>query len=159
MDQVGEQPFGARGWLEIRQGGEAGDLVAVGLTGFRTRCHPRSGWSRSPGQASSITYHPNGLFAQVTHANGVADLQERDPHDMARPRRLRTSGASEDLDTGVYDWDGAGNVTKMGAHRYVYDLLSRVTEASWAKIQSVGRLAVVVRLGSVTCIWSSRLRL
>lgn len=33
MEQVGEVPFGPRGWLEIRHGGEAGDLVAVGLAG------------------------------------------------------------------------------------------------------------------------------
>ncbi|HSL82590.1 MAG TPA: hypothetical protein VLF66_07415, partial [Thermoanaerobaculia bacterium] len=81
-----------------------------------------------PGYASAIAYHPNGLLQQVTHANGVLDLQEKDPHDMARPARLRTSGASEDFDTGVYSWDGAGNVTKMGSHRYVYDRLSRVQE-------------------------------
>jgi hypothetical protein len=82
-----------------------------------------------PGYASSITYHPNGLVNQVTHSNGVTDLQERDPADMARPARLRTSGASEDFDTGVYSWDGAGNVTKMGSFRFAYDLLSRVMDA------------------------------
>jgi RHS repeat-associated protein len=48
---------------------------------------------------------------------------------MARPLRLRTSGASEELDTGVFSYDGAGNITKMGSHRYVYDLLSRIDEA------------------------------
>jgi RHS repeat-associated protein len=82
-----------------------------------------------PGYASSLTYHPNGLVAQVTHTNGVLDLQEKDPNDMARPLRLRTSGASEELDTGVFSYDGAGNITKMGSHRYVYDLLSRIDEA------------------------------
>jgi RHS repeat-associated protein len=82
-----------------------------------------------PGYASSLTYHPNGLVAQVTHTNGVLDLQEKDPEDMARPLRLRTSGASEELDTGVFSYDGAGNITKMGSHRYVYDLLSRIDEA------------------------------
>ncbi|MFP3941909.1 MAG: hypothetical protein ACLF0P_16565, partial [Thermoanaerobaculia bacterium] len=79
-----------------------------------------------PGYASEITYHPNGLVHRVAHANGVTDLQERDPDDMTRPRKLRTSGASDDFDSGVYDFDGAGNVTKTGSHRYVYDLLSRV---------------------------------
>jgi RHS repeat-associated protein len=82
--------------------------------------------SAVPGYASSITYHPNGLVSQVSHANGVLDLQEKDPTDMTRPRRLRTSGASEEFDTGVYSWDGAGNVTKMGNFRFAYDLLSRV---------------------------------
>ena len=82
-----------------------------------------------PGYASSITYHPNGLIAQVTHANGVADLQEKDPDDLARPLRLSTSGASEGFDSGLYDFDGAGNVTKMGSDRFIYDLLSRIGEA------------------------------
>jgi RHS repeat-associated protein len=82
-----------------------------------------------PGYAFSLTYHPHGLLAQVAHANGVTDTQERDPNDMGRPLRLRTSGASEDFDSGLYAFDGAGNVTKMGAHRYVYDLLSRIGEA------------------------------
>ena len=82
-----------------------------------------------PGHASSITYHPNSLVAQVAHSNGVLDLQEKDPDDMARPLRLRTSGASEDFDSGLYAFDGAGNVTEMGTQRYVYDLLSRIGEA------------------------------
>ena len=29
----------------------------------------------------------------------------------------------------MYAFDGAGNVTKMGSDRYVYDLLSRIDEA------------------------------
>ncbi|HSL84394.1 MAG TPA: hypothetical protein VLF66_16595, partial [Thermoanaerobaculia bacterium] len=33
VERVGEAPLGPRGWLEIRHGGEAGDLVAVGLAG------------------------------------------------------------------------------------------------------------------------------
>ena len=82
-----------------------------------------------PGYAPAVSYHSNGLVAQVTHANGVADLQEKDPEDMARPLRLRTSGASDNFDTGGYAFDGAGNVTKMGSDRFLYDLLSRIGEA------------------------------
>lgn len=82
-----------------------------------------------PDYASSITYHPNGLYEQITHANGVADVQEKDPDDMIRPLRIRSSGASEEFDTGLYDYDGAGNVTKTGTDRYIYDSLSRVKEA------------------------------
>jgi RHS repeat-associated protein len=69
------------------------------------------------------------LLNQLSHTNRVLDLQEKDPSDMARPRRLHTSGASENFDTGLYAWDGAGNVTKMGSFRFAYDLLSRVEEA------------------------------
>jgi RHS repeat-associated protein len=82
-----------------------------------------------PGYASSFSYHPNGLLHQVTHANGVTDVQTNDPDDMQRPRSLHTTGASEDFATGVFDYDGAGNVTKMGTSRFTYDVLSRITSA------------------------------
>ncbi len=82
-----------------------------------------------PQFASAITYHPNGLWAHVVHTNGVTDVQEADVSGLARPGRLSTSGASENFDSGAIAYDGAGNVTKMGADRYVYDLLSRVGEA------------------------------
>ncbi len=48
---------------------------------------------------------------------------------MARPGRLRTTGASENFDTGAMAYDGAGNVTEMGTDRYAYDLSSRVRDA------------------------------
>jgi RHS repeat-associated protein len=86
--------------------------------------------SSVPQLASSITYHPNGLWAQVAHTNGVTDVQESDASGMARPGRLSTTGASQNFDTGPIAYDGAGNVTKMGTDRYVYDLLSRVGEAA-----------------------------
>ncbi len=79
--------------------------------------------------ASSITYHPDGLWARVVHSNGVTDYQDLDDFGMARPGRLHTSGADQNFDSGSYAYDGAGNVTEMGSDRYVYDLLSRVQEA------------------------------
>ena len=59
-----------------------------------------------PGYASALTYHPNGLLDQVAHTKGVTDTQERDPNDMARPLRLRTSGASGEFDSWLYAFDG-----------------------------------------------------
>jgi len=86
-----------------------------------------------PGYASSVSYHPNGLVDQVRHANGITWIEDNDPDDMARPARIRTSGApsseQRELDTGVYAYDAAGNVTRTGADRYAYDLLSRIADA------------------------------
>jgi len=82
-----------------------------------------------PGYASSITYHPNDLVASVQHTNGVSLLQDRDPDDMHRPARIRTAGAATDMDTGIFQYDGAGNIVATGSERYVYDLQSRIGEA------------------------------
>lgn len=82
-----------------------------------------------PGYASSISHHPNGLLHQVAHANGVTDVQMNDPDDMQRPWSLHTTGASEDFATGLFGYDGAGNVTKMGTSRFTYDVLSRIASA------------------------------
>ncbi len=97
-----------------------------------------------PQFASAITYHPNGLWAHVVHTNGVTDVQEADVSGLGRPGSLSTTGASDNFDSGAIAYDGAGNVTKMGADRYVYDLLSRVSEAAVeVPHESCGQLTVV----------------
>jgi len=53
---------------------------------------------------------------------------------MARPSSHRTQGAlgargaAGDWDSGTYLYDGAGNVRAIGASRFVYDALSRLTD-------------------------------
>ena len=86
-----------------------------------------------PGFASSITYHPSGMVATVEHDNGVTWSQAADPTGMARPAQIRTTGASENLNTGLYIYDGAGNVVRTGADRYTYDQVSRVVKADLGK--------------------------
>jgi len=54
------------------------------------------------GFAPSIQYHPNGMVSKVDHGNGVSWLQELDPAGMGRPYRIRTTGASENFNTGAY---------------------------------------------------------
>jgi RHS repeat-associated protein len=85
-----------------------------------------------PGWASSISYHANGLWDQVTHASGILDQQQRDPFGIARPSRLQTVGAvgGAEFDTGLYAFDGAGNVKAMGAETFLYDAVSRVKEGT-----------------------------
>jgi len=83
--------------------------------------------------APSIQYHPSGMVSQVEHANGVRWSQAADPTGMARPYRIRTHGASDDLNTGIIEYDGAGNIVRTGADRYLYDQVSRVATAELGK--------------------------
>ena len=82
------------------------------------------------GYASSITYHPNGLLNRVTHANGMADTQEVDPSSMARPARITATGSQGSWNSGLYSYDGSGNITAIGGDVFVYDALNRLTSAT-----------------------------
>jgi RHS repeat-associated protein len=53
-----------------------------------------------------------------------------DPWLMPRPRRISTSGANGSFDTGIFSYDGSGNVVSMGSDSFGYDTLSRVTTAN-----------------------------
>jgi RHS repeat-associated protein len=77
------------------------------------------------GFATGITYHSNQQVHQVTNANGVVTTYAQDPNAMARPASISsTAGWS----TGAYAYDGAGNVTRIGNGRYLYDGVSRLVE-------------------------------
>ncbi len=91
------------------------------------------------GFATSITYHPNILVSQITHANGVQDVWTLDPDGMRRPGRIQTTGVTggSNFDTGAYAFDGAGNVTAMGSDVFSYDGVSRLV----AGTTSQGQLA------------------
>jgi len=59
--------------------------------------------------------------------SGVTDTFAKDPNDMARPGRIWTSGAASNWNSGVFQFDGAGNVVKIGSDYNLYDKVSRVT--------------------------------
>lgn len=88
--------------------------------------------------ASSITYNINGTLGAVTHSNGLVDRQQMDPNYIQRVKRICTylpvSGQPEcynpSWDTGAYSYDGAGNITRVGADWYVYDKAGRVKEGT-----------------------------
>ena len=90
------------------------------------------------GGVSSISYSLNGMVNQVTHANGVVDTTEVNPaNNMMRPQRIFTTnaltqsgGTGGNWDTGIYSYDGAGNITRMGADYFVYDQVSRLVEGT-----------------------------
>jgi RHS repeat-associated protein len=82
-----------------------------------------------PGQAAGIgiTYHSNGMVKDVAHSNTVVVTQANDPNGMARPASITAAKAGVNLwATGTYQYDGAGNIWKMGTSWYEYDSLSRV---------------------------------
>ena len=104
--------------LTVRNTYEAHDLTAVGIPS-------------APTAGAAITYHPNGMWSTLTHGNGVVTTQQNDPNSMRRPRRISVSGTVEGtpFDTGLYAYDGAGNVKAMGSDAFVYDPLSRLRES------------------------------
>ena len=104
--------------LTVRNTYTAHDLTAVGVPS-------------DPDAGASITYHPNGLWSTLTHGNGVVTTQQNDPNSMRRPRSIAVSGVVEGtpFSTGVYQYDGAGNVKSMGSDAFVYDPLSRLRES------------------------------
>jgi RHS repeat-associated protein len=81
--------------------------------------------------ATGITYSFNGAIATVTHRNGVVDGEAMDPNFMPRPRQITVSrGANVMLDTGVYSYDGTGNIKKIGNDWYLYDAVNRLKEGT-----------------------------
>ncbi len=96
-----------------------------------------------PGYSSSITYHPNGQVNQVTHVNTpgnaatwVTDTYAKDPYNLPRPQKIEARrGTTLLYQTGLYTFDGAGDVTKMGSSYYLYDKVNRVLSG----VQYVGQ--------------------
>lgn len=83
----------------------------------------------APGQAVGVglTYHPNGMVKEIAHGNGVVVTQANDPNGMARPASITAARSGATLwTTGAYQYDGTGNIWKMGPSWYEYDSLSRV---------------------------------
>lgn len=105
--------------------GERQRTVGYGYT--RGALTSVTGWA-------SLTYQPNGLVATVTHGSGSAAVHESwepDPWGLARPRKITaTNDAGTELwSTGLYEYDGAGNIRKQGTTSYRYDAFQRL--AGW----------------------------
>ncbi|HEY0139921.1 MAG TPA: RHS repeat-associated core domain-containing protein [Thermoanaerobaculia bacterium] len=80
-----------------------------------------------PGIAGSgITYHANGLWNRVAHANGAVYTQHNDPQGMPRPQSYELVRPSVTNTIGPYVYDDSGNVVKIGNEKHLYDLTSRV---------------------------------
>ncbi|NJL30079.1 MAG: hypothetical protein HC897_20390, partial [Thermoanaerobaculia bacterium] len=78
-----------------------------------------------PGYASSITYQGGGMLHQVQHTNGVSYTLERETASaLDRPYRISTNRG---WDTGIYAYDGAGNVKQIGTQDFRYDRFKRMS--------------------------------
>jgi hypothetical protein len=83
------------------------------------------------GYAPSLSYQLGGMLHQVAHANGVTETIATKPgFPMQRPHQITTTGVSggNNWSSGIYLYDGAGNVKRIGSQRYQYDRMSRLVE-------------------------------
>jgi RHS repeat-associated protein len=84
-----------------------------------------------PGFVNNVVYHLNGMISQVQRANGTTDAQTLAANWLPRPDSLSTlRGGTTLWKTDTYQYDGSGNVWKMGTASFVYDRLSRVTSGT-----------------------------
>ena len=83
-----------------------------------------------PGLVTAIAYHPHQAFhAEITHANGIKDQVEISD-GMVRPFRIKARQGNQNIwNTGVYNYDGAGNIKAIGGSNFRLDLASRLLEA------------------------------
>ena len=85
--------------------------------------------------ATNIGYDPSGGLATWTAANGVVTAVTQDTSLLPRPRQIKTTGAiptASNLDTGIYAYDGAGNLLSIGADQFTYDGRSRLSTTSYS---------------------------
>jgi RHS repeat-associated protein len=89
-----------------------------------------------PGVINSITYHPTGMVNSIVRANGVTDNWIADPNGIGRPAEINAFTANWGPSpfglwtTGSFQYDGSGNVKRMGNASFLYDSLSRVTSGT-----------------------------
>ena len=100
-------------------------ISGVGSTRTATYTYT-NGWLTGISGYATMSYWTNGMVNQITHANGVTVNHEKDPNDVARPGRIWSSGAASNWNSGTYQFDGAGNVVKIGSDYNLYDKVSRV---------------------------------
>jgi RHS repeat-associated protein len=86
------------------------------------------------------TYRPSGALATyVTGTNtghNVTTTIAEDTTGYPRPGRISTTGASSNFDTGLYAYDGAGNIKTIGADTFTYDKESRLLNAAYSGLGS-----------------------
>nr|HRC85857.1 RHS repeat-associated core domain-containing protein [Thermoanaerobaculia bacterium] len=88
---------------------------------------------------ATIGYHANGMVNTVAHTNGVTDTYGLDPASLPRPGSIGTSGvlpATNAWSSGSYQYDGAGNVVKIGSDVFLYDAASRLVKGTLASISA-----------------------
>lgn len=96
--------------------------------------------TRVSGYATSVAYQSGGMLHQIEHSNGVTYTVEVDASTgIPRPHRISTQkGASTTWNTGIYSYDGAGNIATIGTQSFRYDRRNRMLSGQ-AKVGSVNR--------------------
>jgi RHS repeat-associated protein len=81
---------------------------------------------------SAVSYQPGGSLKTLKAGVGTALVTTTISPDgyLSRPSRIATNGATINLDTGVYSYDGAGNIRSIGSDSFGYDTRSRLTSAN-----------------------------
>jgi RHS repeat-associated protein len=81
-----------------------------------------------PGFAPSITYQLGGTLYEIDYANGWKwRLTPELATGWERPDTIETLNSAGQVSwtTGDYSYDGAGNISRIGDRKYVYDAFSR----------------------------------
>ena len=108
-----------------------------------------------PGWATTITYHPNGLWQSVSHSNGAVEDQAIGSDRRPRPTSLRIHQLATDFwRSGLFLYDSSGNIKQMGFQhvlptdpptdlndhggkdQFLYDEVSRLQRA-WETVSAV----------------------
>jgi RHS repeat-associated protein len=106
---------------------QGGQLISVADERIQAFGYSQGALTSVAGFADLISYHPNGQLAQVLHSNQVADVVTDDPNGLPRPRRIATQNvAGTQWDSGLYTYDGAGNVSAIGTDTFAYDRVNRL---------------------------------
>lgn len=109
---------------------------------------------------SDVTYNPSGGLASYKTANQVTTTIQQDASLIPRPARISAANASSTLfDTGLYAYDGAGNITGIGTDVFGYDSLSRLTaatESAQARTYTYDRYGNIAKNGGYTYTHDAR---
>ncbi len=109
----------------------SGDVLAPDLTLTQTYNHDyvRAVTTNFPQSLlrADYEYADNLQIERVAYANGAESTYQKDFWGMPRPSRITHKRSSTELfNSGLYGYDGAGNLWKAGADRYTYDKAGRL---------------------------------
>ncbi|MDY7096425.1 MAG: hypothetical protein SX243_25930, partial [Acidobacteriota bacterium] len=128
---------------------DGGDVVAQDFSAYWSYLGNQplrvalNGTQEPEGLYADFEYHPNLQPFQVKFQNGTYAIYNQGTSGMARPARLQLArpvaggGPQTLFDSGFYAYDGAGNITQIGANRYTYDETSRLLSASVSRPDAV----------------------
>lgn len=80
---------------------------------------------------SAATYSPAGALKSWTAGNGVVTTITQDTSGIPRPTQISTTGSiGSSFNSGIFSYDGAGNIKQIGSDGLAYDGLGRLTRST-----------------------------